>query len=102
MPTSNTASFQAFLDVLARRFTRQDILLVLDRAPNHCWVRSSAGIWLFASTSARWLLRQIDIKSDHIMQFVDEVGIIREFELPNAMRLQPVRAPDALPVRRLI
>jgi hypothetical protein len=35
MPTSNTASFQVFLDVLARRFSRQDILLVLDGAPNH-------------------------------------------------------------------
>jgi transposase len=35
MPTSNTASFQAFLDVLSRRFARQDILLVLDGAPNH-------------------------------------------------------------------
>ena len=36
MPSSNTASFQAFLDVLlARRFARQDILLVLDGAPNH-------------------------------------------------------------------
>jgi hypothetical protein len=32
MPTSNTASFQAFLDVLARKFARQDILLVLDGA----------------------------------------------------------------------
>jgi putative transposase len=35
MPTSNTACFQAFLDVLARIFARQDILLVLDGAPNH-------------------------------------------------------------------
>ena len=35
MPTSDTACFQAFLDVLARRFNRQDILLVLDGAPNH-------------------------------------------------------------------
>jgi transposase len=35
MPTSNTACFQAFLDVLARKFRRQDILLVLDGAPNH-------------------------------------------------------------------
>ena len=35
MPTSNTACFQAFLDVLARRYSRQDILLVLDGAPNH-------------------------------------------------------------------
>ncbi len=35
MPTSNTACFQAFLQVLARKFARQDILLVLDGAPNH-------------------------------------------------------------------
>ena len=35
MPTSNTACFQAFLEVLARKFARQDILLVLDGAPNH-------------------------------------------------------------------
>ena len=34
-PTSNTACFQVFLNVLARRFARQDILLVLDGAPNH-------------------------------------------------------------------
>ena len=34
-PTSNTACFQTFLDVLARKFARQDILLVLDGAPNH-------------------------------------------------------------------
>jgi len=35
MPTSNTACFQAFLDALSRRFARQQILLVLDGAPNH-------------------------------------------------------------------
>ncbi len=35
MPTSNTACFQSFLNVLSRRFSRQDILLVLDGAPNH-------------------------------------------------------------------
>jgi transposase len=35
MPTSSTACFQAFLDALSRRFARQDILLVLDGAPNH-------------------------------------------------------------------
>jgi transposase len=35
LPYSDTASFQAFLDVLARRFAREDILLVLDGAPNH-------------------------------------------------------------------
>jgi len=35
MPTSNTACFQIFLDVLTRRFAGQNILLVLDGAPNH-------------------------------------------------------------------
>ena len=35
MPTSNTTCFQSFLNVLSRRFVRQEILLVLDGAPNH-------------------------------------------------------------------
>ena len=35
MPTSNTACFQVFLDILSRKFARQDIFLVLDGAPNH-------------------------------------------------------------------
>src|SRR5947209_1800926 len=35
MPTSNTACFQAFLNLVARKFAGQDILLVLDGAPNH-------------------------------------------------------------------
>ena len=34
MPTSNTACFQVFLKLLARKFARQHILLVLDGAPN--------------------------------------------------------------------
>ena len=35
MPISNTECFQVFLEALARKFARQDILLVLDGAPNH-------------------------------------------------------------------
>jgi transposase len=35
MPTSNSVCFQIFLDTLAKKFARQDILLVLDGAPNH-------------------------------------------------------------------
>jgi transposase len=35
MPTSNTVCFQIFLNVLSGKFARQDILLVLDGAPNH-------------------------------------------------------------------
>ena len=33
MPRSDTACFQAFLNVLSRKFASQDILLVLDSAP---------------------------------------------------------------------
>jgi hypothetical protein len=39
---------------------------------------------------------RIDIKPDHIAQFLDELGIGGELELPHPMRLQPVRSPDAL------
>src|SRR5271169_5002595 len=35
MPTSDTACFQAFLKVLSRKYRKQQILLVLDGAPNH-------------------------------------------------------------------
>ena len=35
MPTSDTACFQTFLDALARKYSRHDILLVVDGAPNH-------------------------------------------------------------------
>jgi transposase len=35
IPRSDTACFQAFLNALWRKFARQDILLVLDGAPNH-------------------------------------------------------------------
>ena len=35
MPRSDTVCFQTFLNVLSRKFARQDILLVLDGAPNH-------------------------------------------------------------------
>ena len=35
MLTSNTACFQAFLNVPSRKFARRDTLLVLDGAPNH-------------------------------------------------------------------
>ena len=40
--------------------------------------------------------RRIDIEPDDIAQLVDELGIPGEFELPDAMRLEPVRTPDAL------
>jgi len=39
--------------------------------------------------------RRIDIEADDIVQLVDELRIIGELELPPAVRLQPVRLPDA-------
>jgi transposase len=35
MPKSDTECFQAFLNALSRKFSKHDILLVLDGAPNH-------------------------------------------------------------------
>ena len=35
MPASDTACFQIYLDVLSKKYRRQQILLVLDGAPNH-------------------------------------------------------------------
>lgn len=35
MPGPDTACFQIFLNVVAKKFRRHDILLVLDGAPNH-------------------------------------------------------------------
>jgi len=39
--------------------------------------------------------RGIDIKPDHVTQLGDEIRIARELELPVAVRLQPVRLPNA-------
>jgi hypothetical protein len=39
---------------------------------------------------------RIDIEPDDIAQFVDEARVVGQFELSDAMRLEPVRAPDAL------
>jgi transposase len=35
MPASDTECFQIFLNILAKRFSRQHILLIVDGAPNH-------------------------------------------------------------------
>ena len=39
--------------------------------------------------------RRIDIEPDHVAQLVDELRVVGELELPPAVRLQPVRLPDA-------
>ena len=40
--------------------------------------------------------RRIDVKPDDVAQFVDEFRIVRQFELPDPMRLEAMGAPDAL------
>ena len=40
--------------------------------------------------------RRIDVEPDDVAQLVDELRVVGELELPTPVRLQPVRAPDAL------
>ena len=39
--------------------------------------------------------RRIEMEPDHVAQFLDEARIVRELELPDPVRLQAERAPDA-------
>jgi hypothetical protein len=39
---------------------------------------------------------RIDVEADHIAQSVDELLIVREFELANLIWLEPMGAPNAL------
>lgn len=39
---------------------------------------------------------RIDIEADHIAQFIDELRIVREFELANPVWLEPMGAPNTL------
>ena len=45
---------------------------------------------------ARWHGRRIDIEPDNIAQLVDELRVVGELELLDPVRLQTMRAPDAL------
>ena len=40
--------------------------------------------------------RRVEIEPDHVAQLLDEPRIVRELELPDPVRLEPVGAPDAL------
>lgn len=42
------------------------------------------------------MLGRIDVKPHHVMQLLNEVGVVRELELPDTVRLQAVRSPDTL------
>src|ERR1700722_15403165 len=51
---------------------------------------------LFVDAEHDGVRRRIDIEPDHVAQLVDEIGVFGQLELSDAMRLEPVRAPDAL------
>ena len=62
-------------------------------------MRSSAWIWLFSSidSTTAWAGR-IDVEPDDVADLGGEVRVVRELEGADAVRLEPVRAPDALDV----
>ena len=51
---------------------------------------------LFVDAEHDSVRRRIDVEPDDVAQLADEVRVIGQLELPDAMRLEPVRAPDAL------
>ena len=85
MPTSNTACFQAFLDVLARKFARQDILLVLDGLPT-----IAPAISPFPTTSRSCIFRPI--RGNSIRRKI-RYTLIRSTQAGNTARLQPMWWP---------
>jgi hypothetical protein len=59
------------------RMVRMDLALFVDRQDNR-------------------VRRRFDVETDDVAQFVDEFRIFGELELPDAMRLKAMRAPEAL------
>ena len=52
---------------------------------------------LFVDAEHHGVGRRIDIETDHAAQSLsDELGVVRQLELAHAMRLKPMRPPDAL------
>ena len=51
---------------------------------------------LFVDAEHHGVGRRIDIETDHAAQLVDELLMVRQLELAHAMRLKPMRPPDAL------
>src|SRR6202043_1429463 len=54
---------------------------------------------LFVDAEHDGVRRRIDIEPDNVAQLVDELGVFGQLKLPDAMRLESMRAPDA-PHRR--
>jgi hypothetical protein len=73
---------------------------LLDRQAGLCAVER-LDLALFVDAEYHGVRRRIDIKLDDVAQLVDELWILGELELANAVRLQSVRAPTAADLARL-
>jgi len=51
---------------------------------------------LFVDAEHDGVHRRIDVEPDDVAQLAGEVRVLGQLELPDAMRLEPVGAPDAL------
>ena len=61
------------------------------------WVRSSAWIWrLLVDREHDGVRRRVDVQPDDGAQLLGEARVVGELEGSHPVRLQPVRAPDAL------
>ena len=56
----------------------------------------SLNLALFIDRQDNGVRGRIDIEADHIAQFIDELRIVREFELANPVWLEPMGAPNTL------
>ena len=59
----------------------------------------SLNLALFVDRQDDGVCGRIDIEPDDVAQFVDEARVVGQFELSEAMRLEPVRARCAGPRR---
>src|SRR2546421_9422834 len=62
------------------------------------WLRSFQGLnlTLLISTQYQGFIRWIQVQTDHIIEFFDELFIFRQLEGPAAMWLQSIRIPNTL------
>jgi hypothetical protein len=73
---------------------------LLDRQARLCAVERLE-LALFVDAEDHGVRRRIDIEPDDVAQLVDELWILGELELANAVRLLSVRAPTAADLARL-
>ena len=79
-------------------------LIVVGHGPGATLLHRQAGLSaiegldlaLFVDAEHDGVRRGVDIEPDYVAQLVDELGVLRQLELPDPMGLEPMCAPDAL------